>query len=257
MSTPYTFNDGRAYESFMGVWSRLVGEQFLDWVEPPGGLSWADIGCGNGCSTEQLLELTEASAIVALDPSAEQLAHARVQLAGKPVSFHQGDAMALPLADRSVDAAVMALVIFFVPEPAQGLTEMVRVTRPGGLVTAYAWDIPNGGLPWEHVSRAQAALGMPVIRPPSADIARQETLGALWRDGGLEDVETRMISVTRSFPDFATYWATYRLGPLGANLPKDRIGELREATRKVLGAAEGEPFTATGVASAVKGRVPA
>jgi SAM-dependent methyltransferase len=252
----YVFDDGRAYEDFMGVWSRLVGEQFLDWLAPEPGLRWADIGCGNGCSTEQLLERTAATAIEALDPSAEQLAHARALLAGKPVTFHQGDAMALPLADRSVDAAQMALVIFFVPQPARGLAEMVRITRPGGLVAAYAWDVPNRGQCWEPVWQAQEELGIPVTRPPSADVSGIDALEALWRASGLEEVEARRIHVARTFPDFAAYWATFLKGPLRAQLPNDRLGEVREATRRILGVAEGTPLTATGFVSAAKGRVP-
>ena len=57
----------------------------------------------------------------------------------------------MPFANRTFDAAVIALVIFFVPEPAKGVAEMVRVTRPGGLVAAYAWDALGGGLPFEPI----------------------------------------------------------------------------------------------------------
>lgn len=40
------FDDGAAYEQMMGVWSRSVGEVFLDWLKPAKGLSWIDVGCG-------------------------------------------------------------------------------------------------------------------------------------------------------------------------------------------------------------------
>jgi len=75
-----------------------------------------------------------------VDPSEGQLAFARKRLARSPATFRLGDAMALPWADGRFDAAVMALVIFFVPQPARGIAEMVRVIRPGGGVCAYAWD---------------------------------------------------------------------------------------------------------------------
>src|SRR5271155_1178963 len=51
---PVRFNDGGAYERGMGRWSRLVGEVFLDWLAPPKGARWIDVGCGSGAFTELL-----------------------------------------------------------------------------------------------------------------------------------------------------------------------------------------------------------
>jgi SAM-dependent methyltransferase len=254
----YVFDDGGAYEDFMGAWSRRIGDPFLDWLAPARGLTWADIGCGNGCSTEQLCQRVAPRAVEALDPSPEQVAHAATRLKDLPVTLRQGDAMALPLADGSVDAALMALVIFFVPDPARGLAEMVRVTRPGGLVAAYAWELLDGGFPWQPVWEAQERLGLPITRPPSAAVSRPEALEALWRAAGLTHVEVRRIEAERRFDDFASFWATYLKGPLRATLPGESLDALREEARKVLGCAEtGEPVTITAFASAVKGRVPA
>jgi ubiquinone/menaquinone biosynthesis C-methylase UbiE len=39
--------------------------------------------------------------------------------------------MALPFPADTFDAATMALVISFVPEPIKGVAEMTRVVRPG------------------------------------------------------------------------------------------------------------------------------
>jgi len=126
------FDDGAAYEDFMGRWSLVAGNAFLDWLSPAPGLRWVDVGCGNGAFTELLVRRCQAADVQGIDPSEEQLAFARERLAGAPASFAVGDAMALPWADGRFDAAVMALVIFFVPEPARGIAEMVRVIRPHG-----------------------------------------------------------------------------------------------------------------------------
>ena len=48
------FEDGAGYERMMGVWSRLAGDIFLDWLAPRPGLRWIDVGCGNGAFTELL-----------------------------------------------------------------------------------------------------------------------------------------------------------------------------------------------------------
>ena len=74
---------------------------------------------------------------------------ARTRLDASRVTLHLGSATELPFADAAFDAAVMALVIFFVPQPEVGVAEMVRVTKPGGTDAAYAWDILGGGFPTE------------------------------------------------------------------------------------------------------------
>lgn len=50
-----SFVDGASYERTMGIWSKLVGDVFLDWLEPPSGQKWIDVGCGNGAFTETLI----------------------------------------------------------------------------------------------------------------------------------------------------------------------------------------------------------
>ena len=50
------FNDGAAYEEFMGKWSRLAGDAFLRWLDPAPGWRWVDVGCGNGAFTQELVE---------------------------------------------------------------------------------------------------------------------------------------------------------------------------------------------------------
>ena len=94
--------------------------------------------------------------------------------------------MALPFPDDSFDAAVMALVIFFVPDPAKGVAEMARVVRPGGTIAAYAWDILGGGFPLEPMQAEMRAMGVEVALPPSPGASRMEALRELWRAAGLE-----------------------------------------------------------------------
>jgi ubiquinone/menaquinone biosynthesis C-methylase UbiE len=57
----------------------------------------------------------------------DQLAFARTRPAASVAQFQLGNAMALPFPEDRFDAAMMALVIFFVPEPAKGIAEMARV----------------------------------------------------------------------------------------------------------------------------------
>src|SRR5882672_10860409 len=134
------FDDGASYERMMGIWSRLIGDVFIDWLAPRAGLRWVDIGCGSGALTELLIERCAPAGIHGIDPSEAQLAFARTRPAARMAEFRQGDAMALPFSEDNFDAAVLALVIFFVPEPAKGVAEMVRVVCSGGMVATYVRD---------------------------------------------------------------------------------------------------------------------
>ena len=254
------FDNGAEYEDHMGKWSRLAGEEFLRWLAPEPGWLWADVGCGNGAFTELLVERCAPIDVQGIDPSEGQLAFARTRLAGAPVRLRAGDAMALPFADATCDAAVMALVIFFVPEPARGVAEMARVVRPGGSVSAYAWDILDGGFPFAAVQEEMDALGSPPVWPPRVEVARIPALQALWTGAGLEDVETRTIEVQRSFPDFDTFWRIALTGPrmvprMAAMQPQD-VERLRERLRVRMAADAQGRITYGARANAVKGRRP-
>ncbi len=84
------FDDGAAYERMMGVWSRSVGEIFLDWLAPAPGLRWIDVGCGNGAFTELLVERCAPADVQGVDPSQEQLAFARTRPAARLAKFNLG-----------------------------------------------------------------------------------------------------------------------------------------------------------------------
>jgi trans-aconitate methyltransferase len=84
------FDDGAAYERYMGKWSRLAGATFIDWLAPQSGLRWLDIGCGNGAFTEMLVDRVAPLSVSGIDPSAQQLLHARSRPALHDVQVLQG-----------------------------------------------------------------------------------------------------------------------------------------------------------------------
>ena len=254
------FTDGAAYERYMGAWSRLAGETFLAWLAPEAGMRWLDVGCGNGAFTEMLFERCAPSSAAGIDPSEEQLAFARNRLAAQAATFRPGDAMALPFGQDSFDAAVMPLVIFFVPEPAKGVAEMARVVRPGGLVSAYAWDMTGGGFPYGSLQAEMRGLGIVVPAAPSPGASRIETMRELWMGAGLEAVETREIPVQRTFADFEEYWTIVltgpSVGPSLAAMEPEALAALKERMRANLPADAAGRITYGARANAVKGRVP-
>jgi ubiquinone/menaquinone biosynthesis C-methylase UbiE len=212
-ATTIRFDDGAVYERMMGRWSGQIGNAFIDWLSPPPDLRWVDIGCGNGAFTQLLVERCAPVAIEGVDRSEGQLAFARERLATPVAKFRQGDAMALPFADGTFDAAVMALVVFFIPDPARGVAEMARVVRPGGLAAAYIWDIVSGGGPSEAIITEMKGMGFPSPRAPRAEASTPEGLHALWTLAGFADVEARVLRTRRTFDDFEDYWSTTIAAP--------------------------------------------
>ena len=255
--TTIRFDDGAAYERMMGVWSRIAGEQFLAWLSPPSGLSWLDVGCGSGAFAALVGERCAPAALAGVDPSAGQLAFARQRPGLDPDRFLEGGAEALPFADTSFDAAVMALVLFFVPNPPKGVAEMVRVTRPGGLVSAYVWDIPGGGLPMEPIHTELRERGMSPPRPPSFEVSTIPELERHWREGGLTEVATQVMPVERTFASFDEYWSIHltapTVAPIVPTLSASDLAGLKEAVRQRCGFAAEGPITARALANAVKG----
>lgn len=254
------FDDGTAYEQMMGIWSRLAGEIFLDWLAPPPGLRWIDAGCGNGAFTQLLVERCNPAEVQGIDPSEGQLAYARSRSTSRVTEFRQGDVMDLPFPADRFDAAAMALVIIFIPEPAKGIAEMVRVVRPGGTVATYMWDMLGGGFPVDPVLVAIRAMGFVPTRPPRMEASRMESLRGLWTDAGLEAVETREITVQRTFADFDDFWGTQLMfpsvAPVVASMAPGEVETLKSRVRSALPADPQGRLTYGARAHAVKGRSP-
>lgn len=250
------FSDGAGYEHLMGQWSRDTGDIFLDWLQPPPGLAWLDVGCGSGAFSSLVVQRCAPRSLLGIDPSEGQLDFARRRGLGAAASFRTGDAMQLDLPDNSVAVAVAALVMHFMPDPLRGVSEMARVVHPGGIVAAYTWDLLGGGFPYEAVHRAMLASGLDLPNPPHPEAGSADELVRLWTAAGLDNVRQREITVTRTFRGFDDCWETAVLSPrittvLGRLAP-DRLASLQDTTRSQLS----EPPVVTAQANAVSGEVP-
>jgi SAM-dependent methyltransferase len=254
------YEDGAAYERYMGTWSRLVGEIFLDWLAPREGLRWIDIGCGGGAFTELIVERCGPAEVEGIDLSEAQLAFARTRPAARMAAFRQGDATAIPFGDDRFDAAAMALVIFFIPDPAKGVAEMVRVVCPHGIVATYAWDMLGGGFPLEPIREEMRKMGFTPPLPPSANASRMEALRVLWTGAGLDAVETREITVQRIFAAFDEFWTTSLLAasvrPVIATMTSDEVALLRSRVQARLPTDSAGRIRCSARANAIQGRVP-
>ena len=143
------YEDGTAYEKMVGVWNKLLGTKFIEWLNHASGQSWIDIGCGTGAFTAQIAKLCTPSKLLGIDSLKAQIEFTRKRYAAKRATFQIEDATALSSESSYFDVATMALALFFVPHPFLEVVEMKRVVRPSGMIAAYVWDVPGGGLPHE------------------------------------------------------------------------------------------------------------
>lgn len=254
------FDDGAAYEQMMGVWSRSVGEVFLDWLKPAQGLRWIDVGCGSGAFTELIVARCAPSDVQGIDPSEGQLAFARTRPGARGAVFQTGDAMALPFPAASFDVAVMALVLVFVPNAAKSVAELTRVVRPGGLVATYMWDMLGGGFPLDPILNEMRAMGLSPTRPPHMEVSTLAALEDFWSAAGLLEIETREITVQRTFADFDEFWNVETkapsTAPVIAAMPAADVGKLMRRVRARLPPAPDGRITYSARAHAISGRKP-
>jgi SAM-dependent methyltransferase len=208
------FADGKAYERLMGRWSRLAGEKFLDWLDAPKKLKWLDVGF-----TEVLIAKCSPAAVIGVDPSEGQLAYARGRAGTKGAEFRVADAEALPFPDNSFDAAAMALVLVFIPDPAKAARELARVVRPGGIGATYMWEFPDG-FPPAPLAAAMKDLGLTPPQRPSVQASGRDAMRAIWKQAGLTAIESEVIRIRVHFSSFDDFWDsnTVPVGPSGKAL---------------------------------------
>ncbi|MGW6378340.1 class I SAM-dependent methyltransferase [Rhodococcus sp. NPDC055112] len=235
---PEVWASGEDYQRYMGRWSGLVAVEFLRGLPPLPGAVWCDVGCGTGSLTQAILATERPTRVLGVDPSAGFLAAAALR-SDERAEFRLGSAAAIPAADGELDRVVSALVLNFVPDPRAALAEMIRVTRPAGLVASYVWDYADGmGMIrrfWDAATELDPAAAA-VDEGRRFPLCRPEPLRELFGSAGLTGVRVGQVEVDTVFADFEDFWRPF-LGGQGpapgycASLPEDHRAALRERLR--------------------------
>jgi len=206
-----TWQQGDAYERYVGRWSRPVAAEFLRWLRMPAGRRWLDVGCGTGALCEAILQQASPASVTGVEPSPGFLESARARLGGR-ATFAPGSAEKIPLADGATDVTVSALVLNFVPDLGAAFREMSRVTVAGGTVAGYVWDYAGRMQLMRLFWDAAIELDADAARMDEGvrfDICRPEALLERFHGAGLTDVETMAIEVPTPFDSFEDYWSPF------------------------------------------------
>jgi len=242
-----------SYDKFMGRYSTLLAPQFADLAGVGSGQRVIDVGCGPGALTTELVERVGASNVAAVDPSESFVVAARERHPG--VDVQEAPAETLPFADGMFDAALAQLVVHFMADPVQGLTEMGRVTRAGGVVVASVWDHAGEQTPLAPFWRAVHELDPDEEGERNLAGGREGHLAELFHEAGLREIEETALPIRIEHATFEEWWEPFTLGvgPAGdylVGLEPEQQDQLRERIRQQLPEA---PFTLPARAWAARG----
>ena len=120
-----------------------AAEEFMARLPLRRGMTVLDVACGTG--TLALIAARRGCVATGVDIARNLIAQARERAAneGLAIEFLEGDAEALPMPDRSVDAVLSRHGAMFAPRPEWVAAELYRVTKPGGFVAMANWT-PEG-----------------------------------------------------------------------------------------------------------------
>jgi SAM-dependent methyltransferase len=133
-------------DHFIDVWTRRA---MLARLGPLAShVSIADIGCSSGYMLEDLRASHPHATLIGVDLIASGLCTAHELV--PDARLLQADACALPIRDRSVDAALSANLLEHVPDDVQALRELHRVLRPGARAVVV---VPAGPRLYDYYDR--------------------------------------------------------------------------------------------------------
>ncbi len=167
----------------------LAAEQ-LAWAGLQPGWSVLDLGCASGTVSRIIAAICGPSGrVVGVDTSDDRVAQARAMSQGlENTEYITGDASLLPLTDGSFDLAWSRFLFEYLPNPEEALSEMVRVTKPGGLICVADLDgncISHAPYPPALESQVCSALST-FGSDFDPNVGRK--LYKLFRDSGLKEI---------------------------------------------------------------------
>jgi SAM-dependent methyltransferase len=261
MSGPEMFRTSTdVYDRFIGRYGAELAAALIDFAGIEPGMRALDVGCGPGALAAVLVQRLGTANVSAADPSAPFVDSCARRL--PEVDVVKASAEALPFADGAFDAAVSQLVVNFMRDSEAGVREMVRVTRPGGIVAACVWDYGNGMTLlrafWDAAREVDPERGGAADEGVVMRWCAEGELGKLWRAAGLGSVRVGSLVASATYADFEDLWSPLPsgVGPAGAfceSLEEDDRAALHDAFRARLGVGD-RPFKLTARAWSAVGR---
>ena len=172
------------YDLFENVYNRRVyvetGRKVAEFID--GSDTVLECACGTGAISVEIAK--KCKRLIATDYSAGMLKEVKRKCAHfSNVAIRKADITALNCRDERFDKVVAGNVIHLLPDPAEALNELMRVTKKGGKVI-----IPT----YINKSNKSANFAVKVLKKLGADFKRQfdiDSYRKFFDDCGVKDVE--------------------------------------------------------------------
>lgn len=250
-----------AYERHVGRYAKELSAGLIQVAGVRAGQRALDVGCGPGGLAVALAGLLGDENVAAVDPSERFVEVCRSRIPGADVRI--GVAENLPFDDSSFDVVLAQLVVQDIVDARNGVAEMRRVARPGGVVSGCVWDFESGMPLLRAAWDAALAIDAELARSLGADrrlpFSRPDELDELWHSTGLEEVEVGKISAGADYADLDDLWFPFAAG-VGAigRFVQSLDGDARARMKAQIGNNLGNPkgtFRLVADAWYVRGRV--
>ncbi|MEN4041412.1 MAG: methyltransferase domain-containing protein [Anaerolineaceae bacterium] len=163
-----------------------------------------DVGCGSGVLFQELSEQSSAR-LHGLDIDRQSLRLAQELFVNSALVC--GDAFRLPYRAASFDITLCHFLLLWLPDPAAGLAEMARVTRPGGYVCILAEPDYGARIDYPPQFERLGKLQAEALGEQGADPLIGRKLLALLIGAGLESIHVTLIGGHWSGPPHAVDWS--------------------------------------------------
>lgn len=199
-------------------------------IAPAAGETVLELGAGpGGVGLQAARAVVPDGRVVITDiaPAMIDVARRRArELELENVEFEVADAMALPMPDAGIDAAVCRFALQAMEEPARALGETLRVLRPGGRLALAVWSRPdrNPGTAAAMATIREAAGESPAAgASPIFALADETRLRSLLTGAGFADVRLEHLTGERRYDTFESWWELRLRLPPGARQTWDSL----------------------------------
>jgi ubiquinone/menaquinone biosynthesis C-methylase UbiE len=200
------------------------------------GMKVLDIATGTGLAAAECLRAVgSAGHVVAADLSEAMVEQAKQRLStAQNITFAVENGQSLSFVDGSFDALVCSLGLMFFPDPLLGLSEFLRVLRPGGRAAASVLTVPERS--YNGRINAVIAEHLPVIREATARtfaLGDAAHLRQLLETVGFKNVEISRHAHRFELPSFDAYFGPFERGGASTGQAYLTLSQsVRDAVRK-------------------------